>query len=206
MRYLSIRPNPVPAALPMVSISSSPFFPPNIRVNSSGSYFKPGMTCPPLRPDAPQPGSDASSTQTLAPASARCKAVESPVKPPPIMTTSAVRDALNGGVADAGVAVAAHSEGGSACPAEILFMPYFSSRIFHHLRGLAGSLLAQHAPQEVLGARMLRGAQYLLRRAFLADGAAMQKADAVGYVARKSYFMRDHDHGHAVVGQSAHDG
>ena len=48
-----------------------------------------GITWPLLRPDAPQPGSAASTTATSTPASRRCNAVDSPLKPPPITTTSA---------------------------------------------------------------------------------------------------------------------
>src|SRR5690606_34949745 len=69
-----------------------------------------GLTWPPLRPDAPHPGSCASSTQTDTPACAKCSAVDKPVNPPPITSTSQPQSSRNGGVAAATGAVAAQSD------------------------------------------------------------------------------------------------
>ena len=56
--------------------------------SSSCPGFRYGTTWPKARPDAPQPISFASSTATSMPASARCSAVESPVKPAPMTATA----------------------------------------------------------------------------------------------------------------------
>ena len=56
-----------------------------------------GITCPLLRPDAPQPGSAASSTTTSTPTRRRCKAADKPVRPAPMMTTSQLRAPASGG-------------------------------------------------------------------------------------------------------------
>src|SRR5690606_34543697 len=44
---------------------------PNFASIASGSSLRPGLTCPPLRPDAPQPGDSASRSVTPIPCSAR---------------------------------------------------------------------------------------------------------------------------------------
>jgi hypothetical protein len=49
----------------------------------------------------------ASISVTATPRSARCSAVESPVKPPPMIATSAMASPSSGGVSGAGIAVAA---------------------------------------------------------------------------------------------------
>ena len=67
------------------------------------------MTCPLLRPDAPHPGSAASTTATSTPASRRCSAVESPVNPAPITTTSAVTGPCTSGREGLGGVTAAQS-------------------------------------------------------------------------------------------------
>ena len=71
-----------------------------------------GITCPLLRPEAPQPGSMASTTATSTPASRRCSAVDSPVKPPPMTTTSAAAVPTSSGRSGPGGVAAAHSEAG----------------------------------------------------------------------------------------------
>ncbi len=73
----------------------------------SGSNFSPGLTCPPLRPDAPHPTSLASSTRTSTPFSAKCSAADSPVNPAPTTTTSARASPANGGVSGPVAAVSA---------------------------------------------------------------------------------------------------
>lgn len=57
---------------------------------SSGMSHRPALTKPTLRPDAPKPISFASRTTDDLPAPARCSAAEQPVKPPPMIATSAV--------------------------------------------------------------------------------------------------------------------
>src|SRR3954452_20137415 len=80
---------------------------------SSGSgRDRVGITCPLLRPDAPQPGSIASTIATSTPASRKCSAVDSPVKPPPMTTTSACCVPINSGRSGPGGVTAAHSESG----------------------------------------------------------------------------------------------
>jgi hypothetical protein len=71
-----------------------------------------GITCPLLRPDAPQPGSMASTMATSTPASRKCSAVDKPVKPPPMTTTSAAAVPVSRGRSGPGGVTAAHSEPG----------------------------------------------------------------------------------------------
>jgi hypothetical protein len=78
-----------------------------------------GMTWPLLRPDAPQPGSAASTTVTSTPASRRWIAVDRPVKPAPITTTSACTSPSSAGRTGPAGAVAAQSEGGQVTEAEL---------------------------------------------------------------------------------------
>src|SRR5262249_30986475 len=77
---------------------------------SSGSGLSPGITCPPLRPDAPWPMSCASSTTTFRPASASTMAQQRPVYPAPTMATSASALPSSETGTGAGVAVARQSE------------------------------------------------------------------------------------------------
>ena len=79
----------------------------------SGSYLRPGLTCPPLRPDAPQPGWCASSTTVSTPRCARCKAADRPVKPPPTTATETRLSPSSGGASIGGRAVSAYRLGGS---------------------------------------------------------------------------------------------
>ena len=76
--------------------------------SASGSSFRPGLTCPPLRPDAPQPGVCASSNRTVCPASARCSAADRPLNPPPITTVSHSTSSRSAGQSGAELAVAVH--------------------------------------------------------------------------------------------------
>ena len=76
---LSIRPNTSSPTLPIAATSRGPRSEPNIASSSSGSYFRPGMTCPPVRPEAPHPMSWDSSSTTLAPALAAASAAAQPV-------------------------------------------------------------------------------------------------------------------------------
>src|SRR5262249_11203629 len=69
-----------------------------------------GITWPLLRPDAPQPGSMASTIATSMPASRRCSAVERPVNPAPITTTSACCVPVSSGSSGPGAVTAAHNE------------------------------------------------------------------------------------------------
>src|SRR5216684_526299 len=78
---------------------------PNVASMVSGSSFNPGLSWPPLLPDAPQPGRCASSTTASVPCSARCSAVESPANPPPMIATDTVLSASSGGVPAGGHAV-----------------------------------------------------------------------------------------------------
>src|SRR5690606_10406960 len=84
---------------------------PSLAINALGSYFRPGITWPPLRPEPPKPTSWASSTATRTPCSARCSAVLKPQNPAPTITTSACMSCANGSLGGASTAVAAHSEG-----------------------------------------------------------------------------------------------
>ena len=59
----------------MLLPSSDPY----VEMSLLGSGLTMGTSCPPLRPEAPQPGSTASKTVTAVPRSARCKAVDKPV-------------------------------------------------------------------------------------------------------------------------------
>jgi hypothetical protein len=78
---------------------------------SSGSgRDKVGITCPLLRPEAPQPGSIASTMTTSTPASRKCSAVDKPVKPPPMTTTSASFVPVSSDRSGPGGVTAAHSE------------------------------------------------------------------------------------------------
>src|SRR5438477_3917247 len=80
---------------------------------SSGSgRDKVGITCPLLRPEAPHPGSIASTIATSTPASRKCNAVDRPVKPAPMMTTSAAWPTLSSGRSGPFGVTAAHSESG----------------------------------------------------------------------------------------------
>jgi len=65
-----------------------PISEPGFSTSSSGDHLRPGETWPPLRPDAPYPGQKRSTTITCLPLSARCSAVDNPVKPAPTTQTS----------------------------------------------------------------------------------------------------------------------
>src|SRR3954447_14533005 len=69
-----------------------------------------GITWPLLRPEAPQPGSIASITATSTPASRKCSALDRPVKPAPITTTSASTAPATAGSFGAGGVTAAQIE------------------------------------------------------------------------------------------------
>ncbi|CFW44263.1 Uncharacterised protein [Bordetella pertussis] len=66
-----------------------------------------------LRPDAPQPGSAASSTITRLPSRHRRMAADRPVNPAPMISTSAAWRPSRDGSAGAAGAVAAHNESGN---------------------------------------------------------------------------------------------
>src|SRR4029079_15877282 len=66
----------------------SPTSPCLATISSGSGRDSVGITWPLLRPEAPQPGSAASTIATSTPASRRCSAVERPVKPAPITITS----------------------------------------------------------------------------------------------------------------------
>lgn len=81
---------------------------------------KAGTTSAPLWPEAPKPGSNASSTMTRIPRSAICSAADRPAKPAPTTATSPVNSPESGDVTGGGDAVAAQTEGGRASgPMEI---------------------------------------------------------------------------------------
>ncbi len=61
------------------------------------SRRRPEWICPPFRPEAPLATRSASMSTTSAPASARWIAAERPVKPPPTIRTSALREPSSGG-------------------------------------------------------------------------------------------------------------
>src|SRR5690349_13956701 len=92
---------------------------------SSGSGLdRVGITWPLLRPEAPHPGSIASTIATSTPASRKCSAVESPVKPAPITTTSAVCAPVNSGRSGLAGVTAAQSElGHCTCVLFIIMLP-----------------------------------------------------------------------------------
>src|ERR1700730_5852291 len=71
-----------------------------------------GITCPLLRPEAPHPGSIASTIATSTPPSRRCSAVERPVKPAPMATTSASYVQIHSGITRPGGVTAARNDGG----------------------------------------------------------------------------------------------
>src|SRR5882724_448405 len=62
----------------------------------------------------------------------------------------------------------------------------------------------QHAAQEILGPRMLRLVEYGFRGPLLHNDTAIDEQHAIGDIGGKSHFVRDHHHGHAVVGKLAH--
>ena len=73
------------------AVKRSKYLAPTALCRSSGcATGSIGLTCPPLRPDAPKPTSPASKTATSTPDCARCKAARSPVNPAPITATSQV--------------------------------------------------------------------------------------------------------------------
>ena len=74
---------------------------PSAASNGGMSQEKPRMSCPPLRPDAPQPTRLASTMATFFPARARRMAVYKPVKPAPTMATSTSSRSCNAGRAGA---------------------------------------------------------------------------------------------------------
>ncbi len=114
MRWRAIRSKTRSGAPPAKATRRAPRSGPKRASIRSGSHFSPAITWPPLRPEAPQPGSSASSSATRAPASARCRAADRPVKPPPTTQTSARVSPCSGGVSGALAAVAAQSEAGGA--------------------------------------------------------------------------------------------
>src|SRR3990170_3189297 len=81
-------------------------------ISSGSGRDRVGITCPLLRPEAPQPGSMASTMATSTPAPRRCSAVDRPVKPPPITMTSASAVPISSGNSGPGGVAAAHSESG----------------------------------------------------------------------------------------------
>src|SRR5690606_13254381 len=62
----------------------------------------------------------------------------------------------------------------------------------------------KYTTQEILGARMLGGAENLFGRPCFDDRATVQEANAVCNFACKTHFMCDHNHGHALVGKISH--
>ena len=80
------------------------------------------MTWPLFRPEAPQPISAPSNTVTGTPASAKCSAAESPVKPAPTTATPVRASPSNGSVAGGAGAVAAQRLGGIGV--EMAFMRF----------------------------------------------------------------------------------
>src|SRR5690606_21338455 len=190
MPWRSISPKTRSAVPPANCTRRSPRCAPYMRMSSSGSYFNPGITCPPLRPDPPKPISRASSSSVSMPRSARCSAVLSPAYPPPMTSTSARAEPCSGAVSGGSAAVAAHSECDSGYGACAM------------MRGSLHGM--QDAMQEILRARMLRLVQYIARGALLYHHAAINEQHAVGDFARKTHFVSHHDHGHALFGKLAH--
>ncbi len=92
------------AAPPANATSRPPASGPQRERISAGSILSPGITCPPLRPEAPKPISHASIKETATPRSARCNAVESPLNPPPTTRTSASSGASTPGAGSSAVA------------------------------------------------------------------------------------------------------
>jgi hypothetical protein len=83
-----------------------------------------GITWPLLRLDAPQPGSAASTTATSTPASRKCSALERPVNPAPITTTSAAAAPISRDSSGPGGVTAVHSESGQRTCALSIFAPF----------------------------------------------------------------------------------
>ena len=101
------------------------------RTMSSGSgRDSVGITWPLLRPEAPQPGSTASTTATSTPAPRRCSAVDSPVKPAPMTMTSAAAVPISSGNSGPGGVTAAHSESGQRTFAVSIVMLSLPSMIW----------------------------------------------------------------------------
>ena len=63
----------------------------------------------------------------------------------------------------------------------------------------------QHAVQEILRARMLRRVEERFGGSLLDNDAAIDEQHAVGDIPGKPHLVGNHDHGHAVVGELAHD-
>src|SRR5688572_12987885 len=57
---------------------------------------------------------------------------------------------------------------------------------------------------KLLEARMLRAEQHLLRRAIRRNPSLVDEDHAVGDLERETELMRDHDHGHAALGERHH--
>src|SRR6185437_3881844 len=66
-------------------------------------------------------------------------------------------------------------------------------------------LRLEHARQELAGARLLRDGEDLLRRALLADAAAVEEADLVGDLLCEAHLVRGEDHRHAAVRELSHE-
>ena len=62
----------------------------------------------------------------------------------------------------------------------------------------------QHAAQKVLRARMLRLVEHGFGGSLLDDDSAVNEQHPVGNFLRKTHFVRNHDHRHAVIRQLAH--
>ncbi len=61
------------------------------------------------------------------------------------------------------------------------------------------SQFLKHRTQELFGACLARGLEYLFRRALLADTPLIEKANAIRYFPGKSHFMRDKEHGQVML-------
>jgi hypothetical protein len=110
MRWRRATSNSVEALSRSSPTKRSPTAPCFAMMSSGSGRDSVGITWPLLRPDAPHPGSIASTIATSTPASRRCSAVESPVKPQPITMTSACCVPINSGKSGPGAVAAAHSE------------------------------------------------------------------------------------------------
>src|SRR3954469_17135326 len=88
-----------------------------------------GITCPLLPPEAPQPGSIASTIATSTPASRKCNALERPVKPAPITTTSALASPASDGRSGPGGVTAVQSDSGQPTFEECIEFPCLGRRL-----------------------------------------------------------------------------
>src|SRR5690606_12374002 len=149
-RSISLKVNS--GAPPERAIMRRPISSPKRASIPSGSSLRPGFTCPPLRPEAPQPGVSASRSVTAMPCSARWRAADNPVKPPPITATSVSASPASGDQEGKGldVAVQRELEITSHSFAIMRFLPGYKQLIERHPPSRATRLVDRrcHDPED----------------------------------------------------------